>query len=295
MPLATTRTVETSRLPINRSRTGVVYALIGLIGFVFVLLYGSVVVELVRDWLSEPSLSYGLLVPPLAMYFAWMGRHSISAEAVKPDSRGLLLVGFTCVLYLLGELGVEPFLQRMSLVLLPAALVWTFWGLARLKRLAFPLVLLAAMVPLPAFVYSSLAPHLQLLASDIAADTSRFVGVSIYRDGNILQLARTSLAVEEACSGLSSLPSLMVGSLLLGNLFCTRLHTKVLLFVSAVPIAIAANVLRVAGTAVLADYREELAMGFYHFFAGWMVSLLGFAGLYLAAKFFTRLLETPTG
>jgi exosortase len=247
--------------------------------------------DLAHDWWSQPSLSYGLLVPPLALYVAWLKRKAILAAPVRQDSRGLVLAVLACLMYLLGKLGAEFFLQRLSMVVLLTAFIWTFWGSKRLAQLGFPLVLLAAAVPLPVIVYNLLAAPLQLFASDVAADLARLAGITVYRDGNILQLAGTSLGVEEACSGLNSLSSLLVGALLLGHLECSRLHTKTLLFFSAIPIAIVVNVLRVTGTAILADYRPEWAMGFYHLFEGWMVFLLGFAALFGTAKLLSFLLD----
>jgi exosortase len=262
-----------------------------LIGSAVVPLYSWVAMDLAHDWWTQPSLSYGLLVPPLAIYVAWLKREAILAVPVTRDSRGLVLAVLACLMYLIGKLGSEFFLQRLSMVVLLTAFVWTFWGSKRMAQLAFPLVLLAAAVPLPVIVYNLLAAPLQLFASDIAADLARLAGITVYRDGNILQLAGTSLGVEEACSGLNSLSSLLVGALLLGHLACSRLHTKVLLFFSAIPIAIGVNVLRVTGTAILADYRPEWAMGFYHLFEGWMVFLLGFAALFGVAKLFSFLLD----
>ena len=113
-------------------------------------------------------------------------------------------------------------------------------------------------------------------------------GVSVYRDGNVINLARISLGVEEACSGLNSLAASMVASLLLGFLQCTRLWTRWLLFLLSFPLSIAVNVLRVSGTAIIADYQEKFAMGFYHAFSGWLVFVAGFGILYGLAKFLHR-------
>jgi exosortase len=267
------------------------WAKVILIAGVLAVLYGWVALDLAHDWWNDPSLSYGLLVPPLALYFAWIGRKSTLAIPVVPDSRGFLLIVLACLLYLLGKLGAEFFLQRISMVVILAGLIWTFWGRQRLRNLAYPLILLAAMVPLPVIVYNALAAPLQLFASDVATNVARLLGITVYRDGNILQLASISLGVEEACSGLNSLSSLAVGAILLGDLQCTRLRTKIVLFASAIPIAIAVNVLRVAGTAIIADYHAEFAMGFYHSFSGWLVFLLGFAALCGTAKGLALLLE----
>jgi len=77
---------------------------------------------------------------------------------------------------------------------------------------------------------------------------------------------------------------LMVGSLLLGHVYSCRGLTRILLLVLSLPIAIAANILRVTGTAILADWDQELALGFYHTFAGWLVFVVGYGMLFLTTK-----------
>jgi exosortase len=196
------------------------------------------------------------------------------------DGRGTWLVAAACLLFLTGKLAAEFFLARISFVLLLAGFVWTFWGRARLGKLAFPFVLLATMVPLPALIYYNMAAPLQLLASKIATGVAELAGVSVYRDGNIIHLAGLSLGVEEACSGLNTLSSLMVASLLLGFLRGLSTPARAVLFVLAIPLSILTNIIRVSGTAILADYHPDYAMGFYHSFSGWLVFILGFAMLY---------------
>src|ERR1035438_9150037 len=191
-------------------KSGIVALLIGLI-------YASVLKDLALDWWNEERLSYGFLIPPLALYVAWMRRRLTFAETATPNSRGLWLIGAACLLFLLGKVGAEFFISRMSFVLLLAGLTWTFWGSERLRSLAFPFLLLATMVPLPVIVYNAMAAPLQLLASDMATNLAQALGVTVYRDGNVIHLARISLGVEEACSGLNSLSALMVGGLLLGE------------------------------------------------------------------------------
>ena len=258
-------------------KSGIVALLIGLI-------YASVLKDLALDWWNEERLSYGFLIPPLALYVAWMRRRLTFAETATPNSRGLWLIGAACLLFLLGKVGAEFFISRMSFVLLLAGLTWTFWGSERLRSLAFPFLLLATMVPLPVIVYNAMAAPLQLLASDMATNLAQALGVTVYRDGNVIHLARISLGVEEACSGLNSLSALMVGGLLLGYLQCTRFRTRALLFALTIPLSIAVNILRVTGTAVIADYHEEFALGFYHSFSGWLVFVAGFGVLYVLAR-----------
>lgn len=246
-------------------------------------LYTQVLATLATDWWTEPSLSHGLLIPPLALYIAWTRRHLTFDQPARSDNRGLWVVALACLLYILGKLGAEYFLPRISFVLLMAGLAWTFWGRRRLKTLTFPLLLLATMVPLPVIFYNAIAAPLQLFASDVATNLAQALGIAVYRDGNVIHLAHISLGVEEACSGLNSLSALMVASLLLGFLVCQRASVRAILFALSIPLSIAVNVLRVAGTAVIADYHEEFAMGFYHSFSGWLVFIGGFAVLYAMA------------
>jgi exosortase len=260
--------------------TLVTWATIAVTAGLVVALFAEVLLDLASEWWTQPEASYGMLVPPAALYIAYLQRRTTFAFPVKPALRGLWLVAFGCLVLLAGRLAGEFFLARISFVLLLAGLAWTFWGSSRFRTLAFPFVLLATMVPLPALVYSAAAAPLQLLASRIATDLAQALGVSIFRDGNIIHLASASLGVEEACSGLHSLPALVVGSLLLGFLANATVAGRVLLLLVSVPLAISVNVLRVTGTAVLADYRPEFAMGFYHAFSGWLVFVLGFGALW---------------
>ena len=260
------------------------YLEIAVVVAIIAVMYGWVLADLAKDWWNEPALSQGMLIPPFAAYIAWLRRQVTLAHPPLTDNRGLLLIACACGAYILGKLAAEFFLMRISFVLLLVGLVWTFWGFARMRSLAFPFLLLATMVPLPAIVYNSLAAPLQLFASNVAAQLAQLLGVTIYRDGNIIHLATMSLGVVEACSGLNSLSALVVASLLLAYLVCSRLPAQILLVLLSIPLAIAVNILRVTGTALIADYSQDFAEGFYHSFSGWLVFVVGFGTLYLFAK-----------
>jgi exosortase len=252
-------------------------------------LYSFILPDLAWEWWTVDASSYGMLIPPIVLYLVWIRRQEILAIPAQSDNRGLAVVAAACVIFLIGQLAAEFFLARISFVILLAGLAWTFWGFGRLRAVAFPFILLLTMVPLPGLVYNLVAAPLQLLASSAATEIAQFLGVSIYRDGNIIHLATTSLGVAEACSGLNSLSSLVVGSLLLGYLEDASIPGRILLTLLSVPLAIVVNVIRVAGTAVLADYRPEYSMGFYHLFSGWLIFVLGFGMLWLLGKLIFRM------
>jgi exosortase len=256
------------------------------------LLYFRVVVDLVGDWWSDPGLSQGMLIPPLSAYIAWIRRSQTLALPSVADNRGLFAVGLSSLVFIIGKLGAEFFLMRISLIILLAGIAWTYWGYARLRSLALPFLLLATMVPLPRVVYNSLATPLQLFASDVSANIARELGITVYREGNIISLANITLGVEEACSGLNSLSSLVVASALLGFLLCANLRSRLTLLLLAIPLAVGVNVVRITGTALVGDYRPEFAVGFYHSFSGWLIFVTGFACLYLLARALHALLDS---
>jgi exosortase len=267
----------------NTCSRALLYGKLLLLGGLIGALYHGVLSGLVSDWLSDPALSHGLLIPPAALYIAGTRRHATLSRPARHESRGLVLVASGCLMFLLGKLAAELFLARLSFLMLSAGLLWTFWGAERLRTLALPLLLLATTIPLPALLYNSLTGPLQLFASSAATRVIQALGVAVHRDGNIIQLANVSLGVEEACNGLNSLSALVVGALLLGFLICTRNRARLALLAVAPPLAIGVNVMRVAGTALLSERHQEAAMGFYHLFSGWLVFLAGFGALYLAA------------
>ena len=286
-----TRVGEECKVALARPSTYPLLLKVGVLTTLTCVLFAAVLIDMAHDWWNDPALSQGMLLPPLALYIAWIYRRRTLSYPAAPDNRGLLLTAGACLTFLLGKFASEFFLMRFSFVILLAGLIWTFWGIRRLRTLTFPILLLATMVPLPAILYNSLAAPLQLLASDLATRIAQACGISVFRDGNVIQLAGTSLGVAEACSGLNSLSALIVGSVLLGFLLCSRSITRILLFALAVPLAIVVNVVRVAGTALIADYNQEFAEGFYHSFSGWLIFVAGFGTLYLCARTLHALLD----
>lgn len=256
---------------------------LSLVGVPIVLLYAPVVTGLVATWWNDPGASHGFLIPPLTFYGVWNSKASIFGTPALPDQRGLWVVLLGCLVFLAGKLGSGDFLCRVSLLILAAGLIWTFWGRGRLRVLLFSLLLLCTMIPPPTLVYSSVSGPLQLLASNLSATLAQSLGVTVYREGNQIYLAQIRLGVAEACSGLHSLAAMIIAALLLGSIYCQRWYKRAALLALSVPTVIGANVLRITLTAVIADHHPQLAMGLYHSFSGWLVFLIGFGVLLLCA------------
>jgi exosortase len=120
-----------------------------------------------------------------------------------------------------------------------------------------------------------------LLASRLATGLLRLVGVPVLRQGNMIVLAAMPLDVAEACSGIRSLLTLITLAIIYGYLMETRKWVRVVLALSAVPIAVTANSFRVFGTGLLVQYWDpDKAEGFFHTFEGWLIFVVALIMLF---------------
>jgi exosortase len=251
-----------------------------LLGVALCWLYAGVLLGLVRQWASDEDYSHGFFVVPLAGYFLWERRHKLRDAAPNPSAFGLLVLGGSLLCFIAGQLGSELFLSRVSLIGVLGALVVFLLGWRHLRLVAFPLAFLLLMLPLPEIIFNRITFPLQMLASRVGEVVIAASGVPVMREGNVLLLPNRALEVAEACSGIRSLMSLTMLAVVLGYFTERRTWVRVLTALAAVPIAVAANALRVAGTG-LASYwiSPAAAEGFFHAFSGWFMFIVALGGL----------------
>jgi len=270
----------------DRRTVMVAAVLCAAIGF----MYAGVLSSLVRQWMSDDNYSHGFFVLPLALYFAWERRAVLAAAPRRPGAAGLLLIVFSLLIRLAGVLGSDLFLTRVSLVGVIAGTIWFVWGQRHVRILAFPILFLLLMIPLPAVVFNQLAFPLQLFASRVGESAIALAGVPVLREGNVLHVPAATLQVVEACSGIRSLVSLVMLAIVLGYFTGHGTRGRTLLALAAIPIAILANAARVAGTGLSAEWiGPEAAQGFFHTFSGWLMFVIAFAGLVMLQQVFAWL------
>jgi exosortase A len=268
---------------------------IGLIGFSFAVLYWNVLTKLVHDWAVDDNYSHGFVVVPIATYFAWERRRQLAALARRPASTGLLILLGSVAVLGAGVLGAELFLTRIALIGSLAGVILFLLGWAHLKALAFPLGFLLLMIPLPAIIFNQIAFPLQLVASRVGQEVLSLWGIPVLREGNVIVLATTTLEVAEACSGIRSLVSLLTLGIVYGYFTDPRAVVRLAIALTSVPVAIAANGLRVAGTGIAAHYYGlQMATGFFHTFSGWLVFVVSLAMLLVVARAATLFLPEPS-
>ena len=158
-----------------------------------------------------------------------------------------------------------------------AGVVLFLGGWQRLRVLLFPLAFLLLMVPLPAIIFNQIAFPLQLLASHVGEFAVSSMEIPILREGNVLILANATLEVAEACSGIRSLVSLFTLGIVFGYFADSRSWVRAFIALSAIPVAILANGLRVASAGVAAHkYGTAGVEGLFHEFSGWVVFVVAF-------------------
>jgi exosortase len=256
-----------------------------IIAVLLCVLYYGVAIKLVYDWRTLSDYSHGPLVPLFAAFLVWDKRKVLSSTPVKQTWAGLGLVVFALIVLILGVYGVELFTSRMSFILLLTGLIWTFFGWAMLKALRFPLLVLVLAIPFPAIVFNQITFPLQLLASRIASDILPVLGVPTLHEGNVIELPVMKLEVAEACSGIRSLMSLFTLAVFYGYFLERTTKRRVLLALASIPIAVAANVVRIVGTGLCVQYWDpDKALGFFHEFSGWVIFVISLACLYLVHR-----------
>jgi exosortase len=235
-------------------------------------LYGPVLLKLTGDWRDNATYSHGFLVPPIALFLVWQQRDRLTRMTPRPAAAGLVLLAAGLGLFVLGTLGAELFLTRVSLLFVLAGTVAFVCGWAHLRIVAFPIAILLFMIPLPAIVFDRIAVSLQLVASMLGAGLLHASGYGVVRHGNVLMLPTIALEVTDACSGIRSLVSLLLVTVLAGWLGERSIWRRMLVALLAIPLAIVLNGVRIAATGVAATwFGPAAAAGLPHEVAGWLV------------------------
>jgi len=250
-----------------------------------VIMYASILTSLARQWLDDPNYGHGFLVPLFVGYVLWNKRDQWRTLPLRPSNFGLAIMLFAIGLRILGMLGAELFLTRLSLVILISGMVLFLAGSQALRWMAFPLGYLLFMIPLPAIVYYQLTFPLQLLASRLGASGLVALGIHTVRQGNLLILPNCTLNVVEACSGVRSLLSLLAAVVAFAYLAEPSWWKRSILAIASIPIAIATNGLRLVATGVLSYFfRPTADSGAVHLILGLGFFVLAFLLIVLIHK-----------
>lgn len=247
------------------------WAAVAWFAILLIAVYYPILSKLVLQWSTDDDVSHGFFVPLVAGYIAWQRREKLLSMEWKPAWWGVGLLVWAGLQAYVGMLGAELFLQRTAFLLSLVAMLLILGGTRLVRELAFPLLMLPFMIPLPTVVYNQITFPLQLFASAVAEKSLEVLNIPVLRDGNILELASQKLSVAEACSGIRSLMSLSFLSLVYGYFFDRKVWMRWVLLIATIPIAIIANSARVTLTGVFSEIDPSLAEGFFHEAEGWVI------------------------
>ena len=243
-----------------------------LVGLVFAVLYSKAISKLISDWSVDPNFSHGFLIPFVSLYMIWHKKYELSELPKNSEKTGIIVILFGMLVHVLGNVGAELFLMRFSMVITLAGMVIYFYGYAVFKKCLIPILYLILMIPIPSILWNKIAFPLQLFAAKVSAQMIDFIGIPVFREGNILHLSNTSLEVVDACSGIRSLTSLLALTGIFAFIAQFSHFKKWVLFLSAIPIAVIVNVIRLTITGAMAAWiGPETAHGFLHDASGFII------------------------
>jgi len=230
-------------------------------------LYWPVLSGLIGSLAKSDDNSYGLLLPLVSGYIVYLKWPQARRQSWYPSWAGLAIMAAGLGLFIVGELAAELYTTRFSFIVVLAGLTFLLGGRRLVRLLAFPLLLLVMMIPLPELITNKLTLPLQLVSSRLATSILQTLGVPVLRQGNIIDLGVRQLQVVAACSGLRYILALLALGIIYCYFFQRRPWKVGLLLITLIPAAIFANALRVAATALFPALLE----GFWHGFSGWLI------------------------
>jgi EpsI family protein len=239
-----------------------------------------------KRWVLENSYySHGFFVPLVALWLVWRDRTTLFTMRGGTTWPGLVMLVSGQFILLFSGLTHVFFTGMFGMILTIWGLAGFLFGSRLLRRLWFPVFILAFMVPLPLAIIAKVSLSMKLMAAEIAILLIGALGIPVVSDGSTIYLSEAVITVGNACSGLRSLISLIFLGVLFAWLSDLSSPRKGVLFLSAIPIAILANVARVFALCLIAyTMGEEAIIGTVHDISGYLIFIVAFVLLFGVMK-----------
>lgn len=252
---------------------------LGLLGS----LYQQAGRELVGVWENDPNYSHGYIVVLASFAFAlpaWRRSKGGLGQGVAREAvvSGGLKIVFGLFLHGIAWFAHVLLLDVLSFIFVVRGLLLVFGGRGLHDALGFAVLFLIFSAPLPTSWYQPLALFMQQLVSSLSAFTLDLAGAAVWREGYYLHMAGYTMEVGEACSGLRQLTAMLALAVAMGKISGRGMLFRTVLAACALPIAIAANCIRVVLSGViLMTLGKRWAEGIYHTLEGLVI--VGLAAL----------------
>lgn len=233
-----------------------------------------------------PEYSHGPLIPVLSgiLFLRQLKNHPPAATPATDRGPGLALLILALALGAGGTLIGVGDIVAYALILWTGAMLLIGFGWRQGRAFWPPVLHLVYMLPLPGVLYYGLSTFLQGVSSELGVWFLRLISVPVFLDGNIIDLGVTKLLVAEACSGLRYLFPILSFSYIFAVLYRGPVWHKAVLLISAVPITVVMNSVRIAIAGWIVNrWGPAHLEGFTHFFEGWVIFLACVAILFVLA------------
>lgn len=227
---------------------------------------------MVMFWVGKEEYSHGFMIPAITLFLIWQKKDRLEKIPFDGSWAGFAVVLVGIAIFLLGELSTLYIIIQYSFIVVLVGVVLSAVGWRVMREIWIPLLFLIFMIPLPPFLYQELSAQLQLISSELGVAFIRLFGISVYLEGNVIDLGSYKLQVVEACSGLRYLFPLVSLAFISAYFFKAAFWKRSVIFLSSIPITIFMNSFRIGAIGVLVEYWGiAAAEGFLHDFEGWVI------------------------
>ena len=259
--------------------TPVLWMLFAIAVGLLIFVYSDALSKMVGWWETREEYGHGYLIPPIAAFLIWQKKNLLEKIEFKTSWLGVFIVAVGFFMFYAGNLSAIYIVMQYAFMVTLSGAILSLIGIKAYKVILVPMLIPVFMIPLPSFILNNLSSQLQLLSSEIGVAFIRLFDISVYLEGNVIDLGVYKLQVVEACSGLNYLFPLMTLGFICAYFFTGAFWKKVIIFLTTIPITILMNSFRIGVIGIMVEYWGiEMAEGFLHDFEGWAV-FMGCIGL----------------
>src|SRR5438552_5377810 len=288
MPLMDEAGAQTA--PISGASTNKAGWLVAIV--LFGLLWLELINQLKAEWLLNPQYNYGLIVPLVALYLIWRRwpNRPAPAPAAKTALPVLVIVFGAALFFPIRFLAdANPDWRLLSwflalvVVSISLSFVYLIGGRPWLRHFAFPFLFFLVAVPWPVRIEQSVIQTLMRMVTTINVTFLQLAGVPALQHGNVIEVGKGFIGIEEACSGVRSLQATLMVSLFLGELYSFAAWRRLILIGFGAVLAFICNVVRTAVLVWAGSTSGPKSIEAWHDPAGLTILMVCLFGLWIAS------------
>jgi exosortase len=244
--------------------------------------YWTIITEMVERWYNDPQYNHGFLVPVFSAFLLWFWRDRFPGFSPHFRWSGTLLVLAGAALRLCGTYFFYNWVEMLSLIPTVAGIFVLLCGWPGLRWGWAAIAFLLFMMPLPYRLQTALAYPLQRIATVSSTYVLQTIGYGAVADGTTINMGNVQIQVVQACSGLTMLLTFFALSTAVALIIQRPLRDRIVIFISAIPVALLANIARITVTGICyKTFSADLGHAVFHTFAGWLMMPFALAVLAL--------------